>query len=185
MAYAIKDGEYTYDDLDWLRDELGVAHLELDPWGCLIVTPATDEHDTAVTLLSCQVYRQVGLPDGCVRTNGLGWKVPGGSGYLNVPDLIVVAPDWTRVDELHFDPPPLLVVEVASRSTRRVDRTRKMDDYRLGGAGVYLLVDLPGADPPTFEAHDFATGQVMTATGGIDLVVAGRPIGLDLMDLGG
>ena len=33
MAYAVKDGGYTYDDLDWLRDELGVAHLELDPWG--------------------------------------------------------------------------------------------------------------------------------------------------------
>jgi hypothetical protein len=36
MAYAVKDGGYTYDDLDWLRDELGVAHLELDPWGSLI-----------------------------------------------------------------------------------------------------------------------------------------------------
>ncbi len=97
----------------------------------------------------------------------------------------MVDPSWTRIDGLHIDPPPLLVVEVASPSTRGVDRTRKLDDYRLGGAGVYVLVDLPGADPPTFEAHDFSVGQVLTGSGGIDLVVAGRPLRFDLMDLGG
>ena len=59
MAYAVKDGEYTYDDLDWLRDELGVAHLELDPWGCLIVTPASDEHETAVAVMHAQAIRQL------------------------------------------------------------------------------------------------------------------------------
>ncbi len=183
MAYAVKDGEYTYDDLDWLRDELGVAHLELDPWGCLIVTPASDEHDTAVAVIYAQALRQLALPDGCVRGNGTGWVVPGGSGYLNVPDLIVVDPSWTRVDELHLDPPPLLVVEVASRSTRRVDRTRKLDDYRLGGAGVYVLVDLPTDGPPAFVAHDFATGEVTNAIGAIDLVVVGRSLRLDLSQL--
>lgn len=29
---------YTVDDLDWLREEIGVAHLELDPWGSLILS---------------------------------------------------------------------------------------------------------------------------------------------------
>ena len=176
-------GGYTYDDLDWLRDELGVAHLELDPWGCLVATPASDEHETAIAAIHGQALRQLALPDGCVRGNGTGWIVPGGSGHLDVPDLIVVHPNWTRVDELHFDPPPLLVVEVASRSTRRVDHTRKLDDYRLGGAGVYLLVDLPAGGSATFEAHDFTTGHVATATGAIDLVVAGRPLRLDLTHL--
>ncbi len=183
MTYTVKDAEYTYDDLDWLRDELGVAHLELDPWGCLIVTPASDEHDTAIAVMHAQAIEQLGLPQGCVRGNGTGWIVPGGSGYLNVPDLIVVDPSWTRVDGLHFDPPPLLVVEVASRSTRRVDRTRKMDDYRLGGAEVYVLVDLPVDRPPAFVAHDFATGEVANAIGAIDVVVAGRPLRFDLSQL--
>jgi Uma2 family endonuclease len=184
MAYAVKDGaEYTYGDLDWLRDELGVAHIELDPWGCLIVTPASDEHDTAVALMHAQALRQLALPDGCVRGNGTGWIVPGGSGYLNVPDLIVVDPTWTRVDELHIDPPPLLVVEVASRSTRRVDRTRKLDDYRLGRAGFYLLVDLPTDGPPAFVAHDFAAGKVTSAIAAIDVVVAGGPLRFDLSQL--
>jgi hypothetical protein len=36
MAHAAPTPGYTVDDLDWLRAELGVAHLELDPWGSLI-----------------------------------------------------------------------------------------------------------------------------------------------------
>lgn len=177
---AVRDGGYTYDDLGWLRDELGVAHLELDPWGSLIVTPATDEHETAVAVLMAEAVRQLALPDGCIRGNGTGWKVPGGSGYLNVPDIVVVAPGWAHVGDLHLDPPPLLVVEVGPPSTRGVDRSRKLADYRLGGPGVYVLVDLPDTGPPTFEAHDFAAGRVVVATGAIDLVVGGQPLRLDL-----
>ncbi|MEA2685193.1 MAG: hypothetical protein QOE93_388 [Actinomycetota bacterium] len=183
MAYAPRDGGYTVDDLDWLRDEIGVAHLELDPWGSLIVTPATDEHEIAVSRLIAQAIRGLGLPDGCVRVNGFPWTVPGGSGYTNMPDIAVLDPSSTRVGELHLDPPPLLVVEVASPSTRRVDRTRKLADYQLGGAGVYLLVDLPSPGGPAevmFEAHDFAAGQVTTAAGAIDLVVGRRPVRFDL-----
>ena len=183
MAYAVTDGGFTYDDLDWLRDELGVAHLELDPWGSLIVTPASDEHEISVAKLHGQALRQLELPDESVLSNGLAWKVPGGSGYLNVPDLVVVDPGWTRVGDLHLAPPPLLVIEVGSPSTRRVDRTRKLADYRLGGAGVYVLVDLPATGPPTFEVHDFAAEQVTTASGAVDLVVAGRPLRLDLTSL--
>lgn len=183
MARAESTGGYTVDDLDWLRAELGVVHLELDPWGSLIVSPATDEHETAVAILQHQAVVQLELPAGCVRANGLAWKIPGGSGYLNVPDLAVVAPGWVRVGDLHLAPPPLLVVEVASPSTRRADRGRKLADYRLGGAGLYVLVDLPAGAPDAaviFEANDFATGQVTTATGAIDLDVAGRPLRFDL-----
>jgi Uma2 family endonuclease len=186
MARAESSSGYTVDDLDWLRAELGIVHLELDPWGSLIVSPATDEHETAVAVLHSQAVLQLGLPSGCVRSSGLPWKVPGGSGYLNVPDLAVVAPGWARVGDLHLDPPPLLVVEVASPSTRRADRGRKLADYRLGGAGLYLLVDLPGqaaGSQATFEAHDFATGQVTTAAGTIDLAVTGRPVRFDLTEL--
>jgi hypothetical protein len=100
--------------------------------------------------------------------------------------LAVVAPGWTRVGELHLAPPPLLVVEVASPSTRRADRGRKLTDYRLGGASLYVLVDLPGLAPVTevtFEAHDFTAGGITTEVGVIDVVVAGRPLRLDLTGL--
>lgn len=115
-----------------LRDELGVPHLGLDPWGSLIASPATDEHETAMPVLHDQAVRQLGLPAGCIRSNGFAWKVPGGSRYLNVPDVTVLAPGWQRVGDWHVDPPPLLLVEVASPSTGAVDRGRKLADYRLG-----------------------------------------------------
>jgi len=185
VAHAAPARGCSVEDLDWLRDELGIAHLELDPWGSLIVSPATDEHESAVAVLHDQVVRQLALPAGCVRSNGLAWKVPGGSGYVNVADLAVVAPGWTRTLDLHLDPPPLLVVEVGSPSTRAVDRTRKMADYRLGGAGLYLLVELPGAGSgpeAIFEAHHFTAGQTMKATRAIELVVADRFLRLDLTE---
>ncbi len=165
---------YTVDDLDWLRNEIRVvAHLELDPWGSLIVSPTDDNHETAAASLTRQAVSQLSHTLSC---NGFAWVVPGGSGYLMIPDLMVLANAWQRVDELHFDPPPLLVVEIASPSTRRVDRSRKLADYRLGGAERYLLVDLPN----TFELHDFAAGTAVTATGEIDLTVGGQPLRFSL-----
>lgn len=184
MAHAAPAG-YRVEDLEWLRDELGIAHLELDPWGSLIVSPATDAHETAVAVLHDQAVRQLDLPAGCVRSNGVAWKVPGGSGYVNVPDLAILAPGWQRVVGYHLAPPPLLVVEVASPSTRAVDRGRKLADYRLGGAVVYVLVDLPSVaagagTAPTFEAHSLALDVVEAATGSIGLVIDGRPLRFDL-----
>jgi Uma2 family endonuclease len=169
MAATATSG-YTVEDLDRLRNELNVvAHLELDPWGSLIVSPTDDKHETAAAVLARQAILQLSH---VVSVNGFAWIVPDGTGYLMVPDLIVLARGWQRVDELHFDPPPLLVVEIASPSTRRADRGRKLADYRLGGAGLYLLVDLPAA----FELHDFSTGTVTTANGAIDMVVGGQPL---------
>ena len=176
MAIAEPDGGYTVDDLDWLRDELGVGHLELDPWGCLIVTPTSDEHETAISVLLRQLVRRLALPAGCVRPNGTPWTVPGGSGYHNEPDLIVLPAGWQRVEDEHFEPPPLLLIEVGSPSTRRVDRTRKLSDYRLGGAGLYVLVD----PPATFEVHDFGADRIWTATGSVDLRVGTETVHLEL-----
>src|SRR5436305_12437260 len=101
MASAAPAG-YSVEDLDWLRSELGVAHLELDPWGSLIVSPANDAHELAIALLHSQADRQLPLAPGHVFT-GIAWKVPGGSGYLNVPDLTVLAEGWRRVGDVAFD----------------------------------------------------------------------------------
>lgn len=187
MAYPAPTG-YSVDDLDWLRDELGIAHLELDPWGSLIVTPATDEHELVLAVLHAQVVRQLDLPGGNVQSNGFAWKIPGGSGYTNVPDLAVLAPGWERTHDLHVAPPPLLVVEIASRSTRAVDRGRKLADYRLGGALLYLLVDPPTCAPSeevSFELHDFGAGEIVSAGTAIDLIVGGQPVRFDLSAVGG
>jgi Uma2 family endonuclease len=176
MADLAISGGYTVDDLDWLRSELRVAaHLELDPWGSLIVSPATDEHGLAQGALTVQAAQQLD-PAAYLVLSRMPWTVPGGTGYLMVPDLTILAADWERVEELHFDPPPFLVVEIASPSPRRADRTRKLADYRLGGTQKYLLIDLPDA----FELHDFSAGTVVKATGSIDLVVGSQPVRFSL-----
>src|SRR5687767_8025280 len=97
---------YTVEDLHWLRNEINVvAHLELDPWGSLIVAPTDDAHGDAVAILCSQASEQLDLPQACVRPE-FAWVVPGGTGYLMIPDLTIVAPGWQRVDELHIEPPP-------------------------------------------------------------------------------
>lgn len=177
MAHPVAAG-YTPDDLDWLRDELGVAHLELDPWGSVIVTPATEEHERAIAVLTAQLLRQMDVREGAVRVNGFAWKVPGGSGYVNVPDVAVLRPD--------FLPPPLVVIEVGSPSTRSVDRGRKLEDYRLGGAERYLLVDPPSMSPggeAAFELHDFVAATVTRAAGRIEFAAGRQVVRLDLTAL--
>lgn len=182
---AIAPSGYTADDLDWARQEFGVAHIEIDPWGNLIVTPASDPHEFAVAVLHMQLGRQLDLPDGCVLSSGLPWRVPGGSGYTNVADLMVVDRRTARVEEWHLAPPPLLVVEVASPSTRAIDRSRKLADYRLGGAQVYLLIDLPGltrVDRPEADLHNFVSPAVSGTrlTGLVNMALGDQNTTLDL-----
>jgi len=55
------------------------------------------------------------------------------------PDLLVVPRSESREARLHV--PPLLVVEVASPSTRRYDRGAKLGAYDRGGVPVYWIVD--------------------------------------------
>jgi Uma2 family endonuclease len=187
MAYPAATG-YGVEDLDRLRDELGIAHIELDPWGSLIATPATDEHETVVAILNEQAVRQLPLPPGSIRVNGFAWKVPGGSCYTNVPDLAVLAPGWKRIDESHVSHPPLLIVEVTLPSTSAVERGRKLTDYRLGGAELFVVVEVPAhttSGEVTFELHDFAAERVVPATASIDLVVGGQPVRFDLRSFSG
>lgn len=185
---ALATSGYSVDDLDWARQQFGTAHIELDPWGNLIVTPASDRHERAVAVLHGHLVSRIDLPYKCILTPGLAWRVPSGSGYTNVPDLMVVGPDTSRVEELHLAPPPLLVVEIASPSTRAIDRGRKLADYRLGGAGAYLLVDLPGlakVERPTAELNHFRAGAdpAPGLVGVIDVPIGDERAMLDLDQL--
>jgi Uma2 family endonuclease len=146
MALEVPQG-YTVDDLDWARLQNGTPHVELDPWGNLIVTPASNPHEYAIRVLQRILERALAAAevDGDVYASGPVWRVPGGTGYTNQPDLLVLAGGTASAgpDGLSFSPAPLLVVEVASPSTRANDRGRKRGDYLLGGAGAYWMVDLP------------------------------------------
>ena len=156
---------YSVEDLDWARGALGTIHVEIDEDGQLVVSPATDAHEWAIRALSGILVRE---QTGLVFPAGWSWRPAGGSGRVNVPDLMVLAPGTVRVgpDGLDFDPTPLLVVEVASRSTRRTDRSTtpggKMSEYLAGKAGCYLFVDLPSlvnVTEPAVELLALKAGQ--------------------------
>ncbi len=178
MSTATVAAGYTPDDLVWLPEAMG-GHVELDPWGNAIVSPATVPHLLAVNLLKRLLDAVLDPRTLLVLAEGPAWRVPGGSGYTNVPDLVVLPgprPRYHPDHELHLSPPPLLVVEVASPSTRTIDQTRKRDDYLLGGAQRYLLVDLPGLAPVPAPALELWTA----ADGAWTTTAQGPSIGLDL-----
>lgn len=174
---------FTAEDLLWLPEQLG-GHVELDPWGNAVVSPASDPHVLAVTRLAERLVLGLQGSEALVVVQDPAWRVPGGSGYTTVPDVVVLpGPGLTRDPDhaWHLRPPPLLVVEVASPSTRVIDRTRKADDYRLGGAGQYLLVDLPGLAPVDAPALELWTptgrGWTTAASGpAVAIEVAGRRV---------
>jgi Uma2 family endonuclease len=70
---------------------------------------------------------------------GWGWHI--GPELDFEPDIMVTdrsSPD----DDVLRHPPPLLVVEISSPSTRDVDFGKKRLSYAAGGAGWYWIVDL-------------------------------------------
>jgi Uma2 family endonuclease len=75
------------------------------------------------------------LPDHRIATEAM-LKLP--RNRVRLPDLMVVAeaPEGDMVIE-----PPLMVVEVLSRSTRSEDMIRKSVEYREAGIGQYWLLD--------------------------------------------
>jgi Uma2 family endonuclease len=95
----------------------------------------TYQHGKAITAVSALLG--VALRDRELDVlAGAGWRLPDAE---FAPDIAVVAP--APPDEL-LSSPPLLVVEVLSRSTRHIDPGRKRQLYAAGGLPWYWVVDL-------------------------------------------
>jgi Uma2 family endonuclease len=94
-----------------------------------------------------------------------------------VPDLVVIRADDEDVDFLTR--PPLLVVEVASPSTRRTDRTLKLATYEAGRVPTYWLADPDGPSVTVVELEGDHYGQPVTVTGDQMLTVE-RPFPVEL-----
>jgi Uma2 family endonuclease len=73
------------------------------------------------------------------------WQVPALT--VRQPDLVVVTADQGHQDRLTT--PPLLVVEVLSRTTRTTDARDKRQEYARAGATRYWIVDI---EIPAIEA---------------------------------
>src|SRR5207253_2225716 len=112
-----KSAGYGPDDLLWARDTFGAAHIEIDPWGNLIVPPPSPTHERAIAALARILILALDGTTACVCFN-LGSYARDGSGYLNVPDVTVLRTDRMVDDDWHLLETPLLIVEVSSPSTR-------------------------------------------------------------------
>lgn len=94
------------------------------------------------------------FPDLLVGTEAEVW-LP--ANRLRVPDLAVVEqpPSGDRLDAT-VDPPPLLVVEVLSPTTRGEDLVRKGPEYAAAGITQYWVVD---PDEPSIEVNQLVDGR--------------------------
>ena len=100
------------------------------------------------------------------------------------PDIMVCAP-WPRHARL-LEFPPLLIVEVASPSTRAEDRGRKRRLYALGGAAWYWIVDpdAEGITVMTNEGNQFVV-RARLGNGGVHQLTEPFPVTVDLAALFG
>lgn len=105
--------------------------------GMCVVNPSTRQHERTVAILRAGIERA--CPSGYEVLTGWGWMTSTDRRFE--PDLMVCDLDAPDDDILRM-PPPLLVVEVSSPSTRSDDWGIKLAEYGRAGAGWYWLVDL-------------------------------------------
>ena len=84
-------------------------------------------------------------------------------GTVLIPDVMVIRTE--EVGGPNLTRPPLLVVEVASPSTRRTDRTLKLATYEAAGVPSYWLVDPDGPTLTVVELGEGGYGDPVTVTG--------------------
>jgi Uma2 family endonuclease len=100
-------------------------------------------------------------PDSHEVLTAWGWHV--GPELDFEPDILVTdrsSPD----DDVLRQPPPLLVVEISSPSTRDVDWGLKRRSYASGGASCYWIVDLRRPETVVFELRDKDLVEVQRIT---------------------
>lgn len=138
MSFAFpRDGEVT-EVLRFpmsLEDYLKVPDRPRNEWvdgEVIVMPPASERHGVATVNLAVALKR-------CLP----GLRVSAEAGFrmahsIRGPDLMVRA---EPAEDGFVTDPPVLVVEVHSRDTRREDRVRKRAEYAEAGVGQYWMVD--------------------------------------------
>lgn len=139
----------TRADLDAMPDD-GLRHELLD--GSLIVTPAPSRrHQFAVSELVRLLQRR--CPEELLVV-AAPTDVTLNADTTLQPDVVLVE-RATFLDE-SLDLRPLLVIEVLSPSTRRIDLTLKKSRYEAAGTPAYWVVD---ASEPSITAWELTDGR--------------------------
>lgn len=174
-VWPTEDRPMTVEDLKRQPDD-GNTYELVD--GVLEVTPAPfNNHNRVATRLMYLLGH--GCPDGL--------EVMGHAGLTLAEDHHRV-PDIAIIEEQPLEPmgflshPPVLVVEVASRSTRKRDRTTKKREYEEFGIESYWIVD-PDVDRPSltaFELHNDRYRQAALVSGS-ETFHAARPFPVSIV----
>jgi Uma2 family endonuclease len=135
-----------------------MPHTEWWDGACVVTGGTTLRHGRAVTAISALLGAALRDRDFDIVA-GSGWRLPDAE---FAPDVAVAAPG--PPDEL-LSSPPLLVVEVLSRSTRHIDLGRKRQLYAAGGLPWYWFVDLAKSELVVLhnDAGSFVEVQRLTS----------------------
>lgn len=143
-------GPMTVADLDRTPDD-GRRYELVD--GVLVVSPAPlIPHQ--VVLHELEVELRSALPDDLAIVPGVGLRMSDVTEL--VPDLVVVLRD--DLAGVRLTRPPLLAVEVRSRSTALFDMNIKKAVYERFGISSYWIV-VPDRDHPAVSAYELRDGS--------------------------
>lgn len=165
-------GPFTVDDLDDLP-EIGFRFELIE--GTLLVSAAPSLRHQLMATRLCELLAGA-LPPDLIALAGPA-EVRKGDHTSMQPDVLVVRRSDISVARESV-PPPLLVVEVASPSTRMIDQGSKRLAYRAAGVGAYWMADpfVPGVTVIRWEG-DRETEIHVT---GDDLLQVDWPAAVDL-----
>lgn len=148
MALELRRGEpLTYSHLAGMPDD-GHRYELID--GVLLVTPAPVVGHQRMAFNLARLLADAAPPGVEVLPAPVDLKVSDGT--VVQPDLVVV--ERPAADAPFLDTPPLLVVEVLSPSTRRIDTSAKRLVYEGFGVASYWIVDPDGPSITVLELGD-------------------------------
>ena len=158
MVALTHGSPFTYDDLQRMPDD-GHRYELLD--GTLLVTPSPGTAHQVCAGALYVLLRNHRRPGEIVMIAPFDYVIS---------DVTVLEPDVLvarRADlgKANLPTTPLLVVEVLSPSTRRVDRTAKRQAYEDAGVPAYWLVDPEGPAVTVLEMVDGRYVEVGAAAG--------------------
>ena len=158
MVTTTRASPFTYDDLQGMPDD-GHRYELLD--GALLVTPAPQIPHQVCALALAVLLRQFRRPGDVVLVGPVDYVISRST--VLEPDVLVARRQDLGTANLAAT--PLLVVEVLSPSTRRIDRTAKRSAYEEAGVPAYWIVDPTVPSVTVLELVDGAFREMAVVAG--------------------
>ena len=141
MSEAVRRKMTADEFIAWAMERPEGEHYELTVGQVVAMAPETVGHNLLKTAITRKLAEAIeGAGNGCtVLADGISLRVDESTIYE--PDVMVRCGSPLAMEAVEIND-PLIVVEVLSRSTRGVDRGRKLRDYfRLESLRHYLMAD--------------------------------------------